>query len=102
MPMRRNWLRRSRSKACCCLLRIVRVCAIADAVDGLQDVAELYPGVVPADACPVGGIVDLYVQYARQLCHVPFIQPDAGSAGDTFQDQCGFPLMFAALRTNVF
>ena len=84
------------------MLRIVGVRGIADVVDGLQDVTEFYAAVVPADAGPVGRIVDLYIEHARQLRHVAFVQPDAGRTGDAFQDQRRFPLLSPVVRTKVF
>src|SRR3989344_5288718 len=59
----------------------------ADFSNGLKDVAELEPALVPAHAQPVGGVIHLYIFHARQPRKVVLAEPHAGGAGDAFQDQ---------------
>ena len=71
------------------LVRIIMQGPVADFQYRLQDFAELDAGFVPAHQCSLGSIVNADAFHPGQTGNILFVEPDAGSAGNSFQDQAG-------------
>jgi hypothetical protein len=82
--------------------RIERMRQVADAADRLQDVAQVHAALVPAHARPVRGVIDVHLQHAGHLRQMALVEPDAGGAGDAFEDQRRLAHMLAVGADETF
>ena len=76
-------------------LGVVGIGAVADRLDGGEDVGELDLALVPAHARTPGGVVDLDRRHAGQAGDVVLVEPHARCAGDALEDQRGLALVLA-------
>ena len=69
------------------LLRVIGVRLIADQTDGGENVTEAQDIVIPDHPSPMRGVVDLHGEHTVEIAQVAFVEPNARSTGDAFEQQ---------------
>ena len=69
------------------LFRVIGVCQVSDARDRFKDFAELDLTVIPAYECTAVAVVNVCTDDAFECIKMFFVELDAGSTGDAFEDK---------------